>query len=81
MQKNVKVMETRKIMYNTDLSERTQQLLAKPVTELCQMIISLQEENEKLKDYRSKLIKIKNIITPEEERRKQGRPKKGEEVI
>ena len=63
-------METRKIMYNTDLSERTQQLLAKPVTELCQMIISLQDENEKLKEYRTRLIKIRNLVTPEEERRK-----------
>ena len=71
-------METRKIMYNTDLSERTQQLLAKPVTELCQMIISLQDENEKLKEYRTRLIKIRNLVTPEEERRKQGRPRKEE---
>ncbi len=69
------------MMYGMDLSERTMQLMGKPVTELCQMIISLQEENERLRDYRSKLIKIRNILTPEEERRKQGRPKKGEEVI
>jgi hypothetical protein len=71
-------METRKIMYNTDLSERTQQLLAKPVTELCQMIISLQEENEKLKEYRTRLIKIRNLVVPDEEKRKQGRPSKSE---
>lgn len=74
-------METRKLMYGMDLGERTMQLMAKPVAELCQMIVSLEEENERLKDYRTKLIKIRNIITPEEERRKQGRPKKGEEVI
>ena len=71
-------METRKIMYNTDLSERTQQLLAKPVTELCQMIISLQDENEKLKEYRTRLIKIRNLVVPDEEKRKQGRPSKSE---
>jgi hypothetical protein len=71
-------METRKIMYNTDLSERTQQLLAKPVTELCQMIISLQEENEKLKEYRTRLIKIRNLVVPDEDKRGKGRPKKDE---
>jgi hypothetical protein len=74
-------METRKLMYGMDISERTMQLMAKPVTELCQMIVSLEAENERLRDYRAKLIKIRNILTPEEERRKQGRPKKGEEVI
>ena len=71
-------METRKIMYSTDLSERTQQLLAKPVTELCEMIISLQEENEKLKEYRSRLIKVKNLLADDNERRGKGRPKKDE---
>lgn len=71
-------METRKIMYNTDLSERTQQLLAKPVTELCQMIISLEEENEKLKEYRSRLIKVKNLLADDNEKRGKGRPKKDE---
>lgn len=78
MQKNVKVMETRKIMYNTDLSERTQQLLAKPVTELCQRIIELEEENEKLKEYRTRLIKIRNLVVPDEDKRGKGRPKKDE---
>lgn len=73
-------METRKIMYNTDLSERTQQLLAKPVTELCQMIISLEEENERLKEYRSRLIKIRNLVVPEEDKRGKGRPKKDEVI-
>jgi hypothetical protein len=62
-------------------NERFEQLYNKPVNELVRMIVSLEEENERLKDYRTKLIKIRNIITPEEERRKQGRPKKGEEVI
>lgn len=71
-------METRKIMYSTDLSERTQQLLAKPVTELCQRIIELEEENEKLKEYRSRLIKVKNLLADDNERRGKGRPKKDE---
>lgn len=71
-------METRKIMYSTDLSERTQQLLAKPVTELCQRIIELEEENEKLKEYRSRLIKVKNLLADDNEKRGKGRPKKDE---
>lgn len=67
------------LMYNTGLSERTMELMAKPITELCQMIINLEEENARMKEYRSKLIKIRNIITPDDERRKQGRPRKEEE--
>ena len=66
-------------MYGTnEMSERMQQLLGKSVTELCQMIIQLESDNERLKEYRSKLIKIRNLVTPEEERRKQGRPRKEE---
>ena len=47
-------------------NERFEQLYNKPVNELVRMIVSLEEENERLKDYRTKLIKIRNIITPEE---------------
>lgn len=65
-----------------DNDERMQQLLGKPVGELCQMVISLETENAKLKEYRTKLIKIRNLIVPDEEKRKQGRPRKdAEEVI
>lgn len=72
-------MKTRELMYGTnEMSERMQQLLGKSVTELCQMIIQLESDNERLKEYRSKLIKIRNLVTPEEERRKQGRPRKEE---
>lgn len=75
-------METRKLMYEmTENSERMQQLLAKPVAELCQMIISLESENTKLKEYRSRLIKIRNLVVPDDEKRKQGRPAKGTEDI
>lgn len=76
-------MKTREIMYGTtEVSDRTQQLLAKPVTELCEMIISLEEENKRLREYRTKLIKVRNLIVPDEEKRKQGRPRKdSEEVI
>lgn len=76
-------MKTREIMYGTtEVSERTQQLLAKPITELCEMIVSLEEENKRLREYRTKLIKVRNLIVPDEEKRKQGRPRKdSEEVI
>ena len=63
------------------MNDRMQQLLAKPVTELCQMIIQLEEENQRMKEYRSKLLKIRNILTPEDERRRQGRPSKSEGEI
>lgn len=56
-------------------------LYNKPVTELVNMIIALEEENEKAKEWRSKLIKIRNIITPEGEKRSQGRPRKEEGEI
>lgn len=54
-------------------------LYNKPVSELVNMIIALEEENTKAKEWRTKLIKIRNIITPDEERRSQGRPRKEEE--
>ena len=63
-------------------TERFQQLLNKPVSELVNMIMSLEEENEKLKEYRTRLIKVRNLVVPDDEKRKQGRPRKdSEEVI
>lgn len=64
------------------MEDRFDELLKKSVTELCQTIINLETENAKLKEYRSRLIKIRNLIVPDEEKRKQGRPRKdAEEVI
>lgn len=64
------------------MEDRFEELLKKSVTELCQTIINLESENAKLKEYRSRLIKIRNLIVPDEEKRKQGRPRKdAEEVI
>lgn len=75
-------MKVRNEMYvSMEMNDRMQQLLAKPVTELCQMIIQLEEENQRMKEYRSKLLKIRNILTPEDERRRQGRPSKSEGEI
>ena len=59
-------------------NERFEQLYNKPVNELVRMIVTLEEENMKLKDYRARLIKIRNIVVPDEEKRKQGRPSKSE---
>lgn len=56
--------------------ERRQALYNKPVSELVNMIIALEEENLKAKEYRKKLIQIRNIITPDEEKKPQGRPRK-----
>lgn len=63
-------------------TERVNELLKKPVQDLIEMIMSLEEENEKLREYRTKLIKVRNLVVPDEEKRKQGRPRKdSEEVI
>ena len=67
------------LMFSTGMSERTMELMRKPVTELCQRIIELEEENSRMKEYRSKLIKIRNIIDTEEEKKPQGRPRKEQE--
>lgn len=64
------------------MEDRFEELLKKSVTELCQTIINLETENAKLKEYRTRLLKIRNLIVPDEEKRKQGRPRKdAEEVI
>ena len=74
-------METRKLMYGPDeISERRQQLLTKPILDLVNRIIELENENERLKDYRTRLLKIRNLVCPETEKRGKGRPRKGEEV-
>lgn len=59
--------------------KRREELLTKPVLDLVNRIIALEEENLKAKEWRSKLIKIRNIITPDGEKRSQGRPRKEEE--
>ena len=64
------------------MEDRFEELLKKSVTELCQTIINLETENAKLREYRTRLIKIRNLIVPDDVKRKQGRPRKdAEEVI
>lgn len=59
--------------------ERRKVLMGKPISDLIDTILFLEEENAKAKEWRSKLIKIRNIITPDGEKRSQGRPRKEEE--
>ena len=60
---------------------RMEQLYLKPVGELVRMIIELEEEVGKTKEYRKRLIQIRNIATPQEERRPIGRPRKEREAV
>ena len=62
-------------------SERMQQLLAKPVVDLCQSIIDLEEENLKLREYKTRFFKIRNLVVPDNEKRKRGRPTKASEDL
>lgn len=69
--------KTRNDMYASILQEeRMRQLLSKPVVELCEIILRLEEENAKVKEYRKRLVQIRNLALDPEERRGKGRPKK-----
>lgn len=74
-------METELKKRMEERNERFEQLYNKPVNELVRMIVSLEEENAKLKEYRARLIKIRNLVVPDDEKRRQGRPAKGTEDI
>lgn len=64
-----------------EIEKRMDDLYNKPVSELIRMVIELQDEVEKLRVYRKKLIKVRNLVVNDDERRRQGRPRKGEEII
>ena len=51
-------------------------LYNKSVKELVDIIIQDQEEIQEAKQFRSIVIKVRNLVTPPDERRKPGRPKK-----
>lgn len=61
-----------------DKDKRKSQLLTKPVGELIDIILEKEDEIEKMKDYRARLIKVRNLVTPPDQRRRQGRPSKDE---
>lgn len=56
--------------------ERVRYLLSKPVTELVNMIIRLEEENKETRELRKRLQQIRNIATDPRERNPVGRPRK-----
>lgn len=58
---------------------RKAQLMTKNFNELCDLVLYLEEEVEKGKMYRKKLIQVRNLVTPQDQKRKQGRPTKEEE--
>lgn len=63
---------------NEKRAAKRAQLYEKSVKELVDLILYLEDELEKAKVWRSKLIKIRNIVTPQDQKRRQGRPGKDE---
>lgn len=56
--------------------ERYEKLMTQPIRVLIEHILRLEEENEKTRDYRRRLMQIRNLATDPGERRPIGRPKK-----
>ncbi len=63
-------------MTQEERNERYQKLMTQPIRVLIEHILRLEEENEKTRDYRRRLMQIRNIATDPGERRPIGRPKK-----
>ena len=63
-------------MTQEERNERYKKLMTQPVGVLIELIIKLEEENEKTRDYRRRLMQIRNLATDPGERRPIGRPKK-----
>ena len=57
---------------------RRELLYGKSVRELVEMIIQAEEELMEAKEIRRTLLQVRNLVTPKEERRKPGRPHKGQ---
>lgn len=53
-----------------------EQLYSKPVRELVEIVIQAMEEVQEAKQFRTIVMKVRNLVTPPEERRKPGRPPK-----
>jgi len=49
---------------------------SKSIKELVDMLVEAEEELQEAKDLRRRIMQIRNIATPKDERRPQGRPKK-----
>lgn len=53
-----------------------EQLYSKSVRELVEIVIQAMEEAQEAKEIRRTLNQVRNLVTPKDERRPQGRPKK-----
>ena len=51
-------------------------LYNRSIRELVEIIINQQEELVEAKEIRRTLMQVRNLVTPKDERRKQGRPRK-----
>lgn len=63
-------------MTQEERNTRYQKLMTQPVGVLIEHIIRLEEENEKTRELRRRLMQIRNLATDPGERRPIGRPKK-----
>ena len=63
-------------MTQEERNTRYQKLMTQPVGVLIEHIIRLEEENEKTRELRRRLMQICNLATDPGERRPIGRPKK-----
>ena len=65
-------------MENEERQNRYKQLMNQPVNTLIELIIKLEDDGKETREYRKRLMAIRNLATPPEERRCKGRPKKEE---
>ena len=66
-------------MTQEEKDKRYYQLLNQPVPALIERIIMLEDENEKTRDLRRRLMQIRNLTLDPGERRPVGRPRKEKE--
>lgn len=57
-------------------NKRREYLMTLPLNTLIELVIKLEEENKTTRELRKRLMQIRNIATPVEERSKPGRPRK-----
>ena len=55
-----------------------EQLYSKPIRELVELVVQAMEEVQEAKEIRRTLNQIRNLCTPKDERKPQGRPRKQE---
>lgn len=65
-------------MENEERQNRYKQLMNQPVNTLIELIIKLEDDVKETREYRKRMMAIRNLATPPEERRGKVRPKKEE---